>query len=192
MHQLMLFGLGERVLARDTDAEVAYLPGLFSSDESARYFARLRDEIPWGASRTWMYDREVEVPRLTAHFGSGDDWPEVLAEMLPRACGRLRARFTSVGLNFYRGGRDSVAWHSDRNEHLTPLPTVAVVSFGGVRHMRIRPAAPPRRSLAVALEPGSALVMRGEAQERFEHAIPKERATSPRISVVFRTTLRSL
>lgn len=192
MHQLALFGQGERLFARDGAAEISYFPGLFSPEESQSYFARLRQGIAWRESRTWMYDRAVDVPRLTAYFRTADDWPAPLREMLAPVCERLRAHFTSVGLNFYRDGRDSVAWHSDKNEHLTSDPTVAVVSFGGVREMRIRPVAPPRRSLALALEPGSALVMRGDAQERFEHAILKTRFAEPRISVVFRTTCRSL
>jgi alkylated DNA repair dioxygenase AlkB len=54
--------------------------------------------------------------------------------------------------------------------------------------MQIRPKLPPRHTLGVVLEPGSVLLMTGNAQDRFEHCIPKLGAhVEERISVVFRT-----
>jgi alkylated DNA repair dioxygenase AlkB len=81
-----------------------------------------------------------------------------------------------------------VAWHSDKDELLSRNPTIAVVSFGAIRAMQIRPKLPPRHALSIDLEPGSALVMHGNAQDSYEHCIPKTRErVDARISVVFRT-----
>ncbi len=187
-HQLALFSSGSRILASAGDAQVRYIPELFTPEQSARYFERLRDEITWDSTTMWMYDHEVDVPRLTAYFNPGDALPELLDEMLARMIAQFGVPFNGVGLNLYRDGRDSVAWHSDRNEHLIENPTIAIVSLGETRTMQIRPKEPPRHTVSCDLEPGSVLLMHG-AQERFEHCIPKAGASGPRISIVFRTRL---
>jgi hypothetical protein len=67
-------------------------------------------------------------------------------------------------------------------------PTVAILSFGATRPIGVRSKVLPRHAIFCDLEPGSAVVMSGHAQERFEHQIPKlPQIVGPRISVVFRT-----
>jgi alkylated DNA repair dioxygenase AlkB len=187
-HQLAFFAPTERLLAETPDARAFYVPALFSFDEAAPLFSTLRDAIAWNAGTMWMYDREVAVPRLTAHYNATAVWPEALVEMGARVGARLHAPFNAVGLNLYRDGRDSVAWHCDKDEDLIADPTVAVISLGATRAMHVRPKDPPRHAVRVEMEPGSALVMTGAAQDRFEHAVLKDNAVhEPRISVVFRT-----
>lgn len=36
-------------------------------------------------------------------------------------------------LNYYRDGRDSIAWHADDELELGPNPTIVAVSFGAER-----------------------------------------------------------
>jgi alkylated DNA repair dioxygenase AlkB len=192
-HQLDFFASGERILAQTRDASVRYIPDVFSPDECTRIFAALCGGMQWDASRMWMYDREVAVPRLVAFYGVGEELPQPLVAMRARLIKRLDAAFNSVGMNLYRDGEDSVAWHSDKDELLARNPTIAVVSFGAIRTMQIRPKSPPRHALCVDLEPGSALVMQGNAQDHYEHRIPKTPdPVAPRISVVFRTKASAL
>ena len=66
--QLALFDPAETLLADDARGRIVYLPGLVEEPVAEAWFASLRDEIDWQAERRWMYDREVDVPRLTAHF----------------------------------------------------------------------------------------------------------------------------
>jgi hypothetical protein len=58
-----------------------------------------------------MYDREVDVPRLTAHFrlAGGDPPPAAIVEAARRVASATGEPFNAVGLNLYRDGRDSVA-----------------------------------------------------------------------------------
>jgi len=200
VHQISFFAPEERILASSGDAEVRYVPEVLGPDESAELFARLREAIPWEQSTMWMYDREVTVPRLTAWYGVGEPAPPDVDALRTRMCERFGAPFNAVGLNLYRDARDSVAWHSDKNEHLIANPSIAVLSLGAPREMQIRPRVipsvgaqhrsrgTPRHTLGVALEPGSVLLMTGNAQDRYEHCIPKLTAqVDERISVVFRT-----
>ena len=139
-----------------------------------------------------MYDRVVDVPRLVAHFRRRTSRsPNVVATMKSRVEEQLGLSFGSVGFNLYRDGRDSVAMHHDHKEELEPRSPIALLSLGSMRTMRLRTIATPRRTLAVALEPGSVLLMAGASQEHWEHGIPK--TTEPvgeRISVAFRRPAR--
>ncbi len=188
-HQLGLFATSQAtVVADDETGKIVYTPHVFNRDESERLFAALRDEIPWESDRRWMYDREVDVPRLVAHYAESP-FPDVLEEIRERIEPLVQVTIQRIGLNFYRDEHDSVAWHNDRIAVFGTAPTIALVSFGATRRMQLRtkPTAPRKRTLSLDLEPGSLLVMQGPSQLNWEHAIPKEkRPIGPRISVALR------
>jgi len=191
-HQLGFFAPpdgGRTVVLSDDDmGTITYTPAVFSPEESARLFEVLYGQIEWQAERRWMYDREVDVPRLHASF-TERPFPPVLDEMRARVEPRIGVTIDRIGLNLYRDERDSVAWHNDRIAELGERPAIALVSLGATRRMllRTKPAAPQKRSLSIDLEPGSLLVMRGSSQLFWDHAVPKERRRlGPRISVVMR------
>jgi alkylated DNA repair dioxygenase AlkB len=176
-----------RTIAADDAGTIVYYPGVVTPDEAQRWFDELLATIDWRHERRPMYDRVVDVPRLVAHFRAGEPLPELVARMKTRVEERLGLSFGSVGFNRYRDGRDSVAMHHDHKDELEPRSPIALLSLGATRTMRLRTIATPRRTLAVALEPGSVLLMAGASQEYWEHGIPK--TTEPvgeRISVAFR------
>jgi alkylated DNA repair dioxygenase AlkB len=188
-YQLGLFGADPRVvIADDETGTIIYVPAVFSAGESEHIFAELRDEIPWQADRRWMYDREVDVPRLVAYY-EGEPFPSVLQSIRERVEPITGVTIETIGLNFYRDEHDSVAWHNDRIAEYGTTPTIALVSFGSTRRMQLRtkPSSPRRRALGIDLEPGSLLLMQGASQVFWEHSIPKERRPQqPRISVALR------
>ena len=95
--------------------------------------------------------------------------------------------FNSVGLNFYRDGRDSVAPHNDHLDELVPASPSRCSRWDRVRRLAIRAKEPPRRVLHVDLEPGSLLLMSYETQLHYTHGIPKTKEdVGPRISLAFR------
>src|SRR3546814_9592863 len=88
-----------------------------------------------------MYDREVDVPRLTASYWFDDLPPDSslpLADMLSRIHALAPAPYSAVGMNLYRDGRDSVAMHHDKLRMLVPGQPLALVSLGHPSRMRIR------------------------------------------------------
>ena len=185
--QLGLFGASPRVYVDDETGGIAYYPGLLPADESAGLFDLFERTLRWSQESMWMYDHTVTVPRLVARFGQETPLPDELLRVKTRVEEFLRASFTSVSVQYYRNGQDSVAWHSDHTENLIDRPIVALVSLGAVREMQVRSKARPRRSFALDLEPGSLFVMSGRAQEFWEHHVPKSsRLTRARISIALR------
>ena len=139
-----------------------------------------------------MYDREVDVPRLTGHFRlppeePADRFPPAILAAAEHVIGRTRVPFNSVGLNFYRDGRDSVAPHNDHLNVLVEGFPIGLVSLGSARRMTIRSKEPPRRVMHVDLAPGSLLMMSYETQLHYTHGIPKTKdPVGERISLAFR------
>ena len=90
-----------------------------------------------------------------------------------------------MGINLYRDGADSVAWHRDRIPPEIVDPVVALVSLGEPRKFLLRPQG-GGRSRAFKLGQGDLLVTGGQTQRRFEHSVPKVKAAGARMSIVFR------
>ena len=190
--QRSLFDSSAGVLADDEKGRISYTPGFVSPTVARAWFEALRDGVEWKAERRRMYDRDVDVPRLTTHFRlAPDDLAGGLPAAIREAARDVRARtgvpFTSVGLNRYRDGRDSVAPHNDHLEELVEGFPIALLSLGATRRMTIRTKAPPRRSLHVDLEGGSLLMMSWATQLHYTHGVPKTpHAVGERISLAFR------
>jgi alkylated DNA repair dioxygenase AlkB len=185
--------LAETRLADDERGRILYIPRFVDRETADAWFAALRDEVKWRGQRRKMYEREVDVPRLTGHFrldSASGALPAAIEDASRRVADTLGCPFNSVGLNRYRDGRDSVAPHNDHLDEIRAGFPIALVSLGATRRMTIRAKRPPRRVLHIDLEPGSLLVMDYATQLHYTHAVPK--TTEPvgeRISLAFRVKL---
>ena len=126
--------------------------------------------MPWRHHRRWMYERLVDEPRLSCWYGRGSELPDPALEMAGDRLERLYAvPLAGPGLNYYRDGRDSVAFHADRElKHLSDT-IVAIVTLGATRPFLVRPRG-GGRSLDFRPASGDLLVMGGACQAPFEHA----------------------
>jgi len=169
-----------------------YVPGFIDPPTAQRWFDALREAVPWRSERRHMYDREVDVPRLVAGYRLDDEEPPaVLAEAAARVATATGTPFNSVGLNYYRDGRDSVAPHNDHLYEIVERYPIALISLGATRLMTIRSKSRPRRTFDLDLEGGSLLLMSYETQLHYDHGIPKSRVpVGPRISVALRVRPR--
>ncbi|WP_411081093.1 alpha-ketoglutarate-dependent dioxygenase AlkB [Streptomyces sp. cmx-18-6] len=156
-------------------------------------FGTLASDVAWRAEQWVMYERLVAVPRLLAHFDSGDPLPHPALDAARTALsahygGELGEPFTTAGLCYYRDGRDGVAWHGDTiGRGSTEDTMIAILSLGAPRHLALRPRRPGPAPVRRPLGHGDLIVMGGSCQRTWEHAVPKTaRAVGPRISVQFR------
>jgi alkylated DNA repair dioxygenase AlkB len=146
----------------------------------------LIDRADWQQGRRWMYDRMVDEPRLTSWYARAGPLPHpLLAHLFEVLSRRYRVDLDSVGLNWYRDGHDSVAWHGDRVGRDGRPAVVAIVSLGEARPFLLRPAG-GGRSRTFLLGGGDLLVMGGQCQREFEHCVPKVARAGPRLSATFR------
>jgi len=190
MSQLTLFAAGEERLVDDERGCVTYVPSFVDASTAQAWFVEVRAGVEWRAERRMMYDREVDVPRLMAHFRldpAGSSVPRVVLDAVRLVSDRLHVPFNSVGLNLYRDGRDSVAPHNDHLNEIRKSFPIALVSLGATRRMTIRAKVQPRRTIHVDLEPGSLLVMDYATQLHYTHGVPKTaESVGERISLAFR------
>lgn len=188
MASFALFGSGEQILLDDSSGRIVYTPEFVDAALARRWFEQLQRDVAWRGGRRMMYEREVEVPRLRAHFHAADpDLPAPLQEALARLRAVCTAPFDSIGLNLYRGQHDSVAPHNDKLADLVRGEPIVLLSLGETRQLTIRAKKPPRRVLHVDMEAGSLLSMSWETQLHYDHGIPKQRTpVGPRISLAFR------
>jgi alkylated DNA repair dioxygenase AlkB len=157
--------------------------------------------IAWEQRSILLFGKLHPQPRLTAWYGDPDasytysglrwlplPWLPELAALRAQLEAVSGTRFNSVLLNLYRDGHDSMGFHADDEPELGPAPTIASISLGATRRFRLRPqpglAASP---LGLDLTSGSLLLMRGNTQHNWQHAVPKTaRPVGPRLNLTFR------
>lgn len=172
----------------DATSWVDYCPGWLRGHDAL--FDVLLATGSWQQRTRWMYDERVPEPRLTAGWSSDAADPSV-PPVLPAMCSVLSARygvaFDRVWVNLYRDGRDSVAWHPDRNGRVHLNPLVATVSLGARRKFQLRPRGGGRIVLTLSPGCGDLVVMGGACQHDWEHCVPKTaRPVGPRMSMTIR------
>ncbi len=172
----------------DDDSWIDHQPRWLSGSDTV--FASLVVTLPWRQRVVRMYDRLVDEPRLTWWWSAAEDPREavplpVMTDAAAAVSGRYGRAFDSIGVNFYRDGHDSVAWHADRIRFTHVDPIVVIVSVGSPRPFLVRPAGGgPSRSFL--LGHGDLFVMGGHCQHQWEHTVPKVASAGPRISITYR------
>ncbi len=100
----------------------------------------LIERVAWKQGKRWMYERMVDDPRLSCWYPPTETLPDpVLAQLRAALSARYGVPFGSVGLNFYRDGNDSVAWHRDRELRELGNTRIAILTLGARRPFLIRP-----------------------------------------------------
>lgn len=184
------------------DADVRYDPQFIPAPVKELYLQRLLQEINWQQERLRMFGKELPLPRLTAWYGdrsytySGirhrpQPWLPVLQELRELVQQASGHTYNSVLLNLYRGGQDSMGWHTDNEPELGPEPSIASLSLGGERRFALKHRSRPELApVRITLRHGSLLLMQGATQHHWLHHIPKTaKAVQPRINLTFRQVI---
>jgi alkylated DNA repair dioxygenase AlkB len=191
-------GVIKNLLPKDGVVEVH--PAFFTKPECDILLEYLVNETVWQQDSMKIYGKQVNLPRLTAWYGanmkeytySGIDmnpkpWTKELLFIKDRVEKQSGYKFTSVLLNYYRNGNDSVSWHRDQEKVLRVNPVIASVSFGATRTFKFRHVDDHSLVRSIELTNGMFVLMKGETQHKWEHTIPKtSRSVKERISLTFR------
>ena len=185
-----------------TGGEYLYDPNHFTLDESSTYYEQLFQEVEWRQEEMQLYGKRVKFPRMTAWYGENDKkysfsgitlhpikWTKTMLDIKRSIESKYDVHFNSLLLNLYRGGADSISWHTDAEPELGTNPTIASISFGAQRTFQLKHNETNER-INLKLEDGSLLLMRGSLQHHWKHQIPK--TTKPlggRINLTFRNII---
>ena len=114
--------------------------------------------------------------------------PELLT--IKETCEEVaNASFNSVLCNLYHDGNDGMGWHADDERELGFEPIIASISFGADRKFSFKHRITKER-IDIRLAHGSMLIMRGQSQHAWLHALPKsKKVLEPRINLTFRNIL---
>ena len=160
-------------------------------------------QVPWRQSEIRLYGRLMREPRLGCWMGDASavyrysgtlftpvPWIEPVLSLKQAVEAASGHRFNSVLLNYYRDGQDAMGWHSDDEPELGGQPVIASVSLGGVRRFLLREKRKGARSFGLALAHGSLLLMHGDLQRLYQHALPRTlRSVDARVNLTFRKIL---
>ncbi|MDB4020751.1 alpha-ketoglutarate-dependent dioxygenase AlkB [Litorivicinus sp.] len=170
----------------------------------------LSESIDWQQGQVSLFGNDFDEPRLTSWQGvvtyqySGrklgpSPWTPAIDELrfMLEACLHKWGIGTARGLNHcllncYRNGQDGMGWHRDDEASLGLNPVICSVSFGAKRRFAVRPRLDPKRSewLVFELGEGDLLVMCGETQTHWEHALLKtKKMIGPRFNLTFRSVM---
>lgn len=160
-------------------------------------FIRWRENLDWQQTTIRIAGVERQIPRLNAWYGSSSyrysgatfpprPFPPEMEALRRRIVERTGYCFNAALANFYRDGRDSVAWHADDEPELGVNPVIASFSLGCTRTFRLRHKR-TRRTMELPLASGMLLVMAGPMQHHWQHCIPKAPAIpGERLNITFR------
>jgi alkylated DNA repair dioxygenase AlkB len=184
------------------NGDLVFYRDFFTPEDSDRYLENLDRTIQWQQDHITIYNQQIPLPRLTAWYGDAGKsytysgitmqphaWTDVLLQIKERVEVVVGRQFNTVLLNYYRNGRDGVAWHSDDEPELGENPVIASVSFGGTRRFWLKHKHQKQLDkVAIDLTHGSLLLMQGTTQRFWLHQISKTmKAVQPRINLTFRS-----
>ena len=184
------------------DSEISLNQKHFDSEIAANLLKDLTEEIPWVQNKIRFYGKESLVPRLESWHGDkgmsytysgirmdAKSWTKNLLKIKESIEPIAKTTFNSVLINYYRDGKDRVAWHSDDEKELGKNPVIASVSLGAERKFKLRHKKFKENQLQheVFLQSGSLLLMSGSTQHHWLHEIPRTaKPIGPRINLTFR------
>jgi alkylated DNA repair dioxygenase AlkB len=156
--------------------------------------------IDWRLDSIRMFGKLIPQPRFTAWYGdegksyqySGlkmqpKPWNEGLLSLKNTIEPIAGVAFNSVLLNWYRDGQDHMSWHADDERELGKNPTIGSVNFGASRRFLLRRKDNPSEKIEIPLHHGSLLLMCGEMQHFWQHALPKAaKVKDTRVNLTFR------
>ncbi len=193
-----------RLLSTDLPgAEVRYISRWLPPSTANVLQDELISGVPWQIHRIRIFGRLVDSPRLSCWMGDAGaayrysgvsfapvSWLPALVPVRERLQMETGHPFNSVLLNRYRDGRDCMGWHSDDEPELGPQPFIASLSLGQTRRFSLKHRTRPELRASVELRHGDLLLMGGDTQRHYRHALPRTtRTVGERINLTFRNII---
>jgi alkylated DNA repair dioxygenase AlkB len=182
------------------DADIRLNRQFLSAAVATELMNELQTKVAWQQDALTLFGKTHMLPRLHQWYGDkGTAYKWSGIEMRPRpwlpALGRLRnavqshtnVLFNCVLVNLYRDGKDCMGWHADDEAVLGKQPVIASISLGAERDLLLRRRGSHSKSQCISLNHGSLLIMAGDTQSNWQHALPRRKhMADARINLTFR------
>ncbi len=180
------------------DGAVFYCGVVWGTAAADSSFRALVEANFWRNDEVVMFGKRRILSRKMAWFGDAAygyagsvkqpvAWDAEVLRLKTQVEAASGCGFNSCLLNLYADGGEGMGWHADNESTLVAGATIASVSFGAERIFRFKHRTTGEQ-VEVLLEHGSLLLMEGETQSHWVHALPKSRRIrAPRINLTFRS-----
>ena len=181
--------------------QALYVPRFLPRRRADQLFTDTLAGADWRHERVSLFGRTFTARRLSASYGDPASsyrysgivrrampWPGYLRTLAADVAAVVEWRFNFVLINRFRDGGDRLGWHADNEVDLGNRPVIASVSVGAERVFRVRPKG-GGASVGKLLGHGSLVLMWGDSQRDFRHAVPPTaRPVGERLNFTFRWT----
>lgn len=180
------------------NAQLNWWQGFLNVQASLQLQSHLA-QLPWRKPAIWMFGKMLPIPRQQIWMGephcsyrySGvmfnpEPWTSPLRTITEIVSQHTGCSFNCVLLNRYDDGGDHMGWHSDDELELGHDPAIASLSLGQSRRFDLRHKELGCQ-LQLVLADGDLLLMAGQCQRFWQHALPKQsKADGIRYNLTFR------
>lgn len=181
-----------------------FYPDWLGTQSANSLFEIIIKQVVWERHRIKIFGREVDSPRLSCWIGDAGAsyvysktrfephaWLPELQVLRVRLQKEFDSSFNSVLANLYRNGQDSMGWHSDDEHELGQQPAIASISLGATRRFSFKAKQKNVKAVHLELPHGSLLLMRGDSQKNYRHALAKtSKPVGERINLTYRNILK--
>ncbi|MBC7400325.1 MAG: alpha-ketoglutarate-dependent dioxygenase AlkB [Mucilaginibacter sp.] len=195
-----LFKTDNTINLLPNDGIVNYYGKVMDTIQANNYLNILLETIQWKNDEAIIFGRHIITKRKVAWYGDGGysytysnttkqalSWTKELLELKALVEQLTGEQYNSCLLNLYHDGNEGMAWHSDDEKSLGKDTSIASLSFGAERKFALKHRV-SKHPVALTLENGSLLVMKGATQSNWLHSLPKsKKVTMPRVNLTFRT-----
>ncbi|WP_291334021.1 alpha-ketoglutarate-dependent dioxygenase AlkB family protein [Acinetobacter sp. UBA801] len=168
-------------------------------EHSARYLQYFLQHLVWQADEGMLFGQYYRTQRQVAWYGDeqyqyrysgalkqAHVWLPALWRLKQQVEQWVGHPFNSCLANLYQDGTQGLGWHSDDEPNLGKNVVIASLSFGVTRKFSFKHKHTAYK-VDLLLQSGQLLVMRGQTQQHWKHALMKSnKILQPRINLTFR------
>lgn len=192
-----LFEASDNLLPKDGVTQ--YFGLILSKADADLYLENLLSEIEWKNDEVKIFGKQIITKRKVAWYADsgvsytysnttkvGLSWTANLLKLKNLVEEITKDTYNSCLLNLYHDGDEGMGWHSDDEKSIVKNSAIASISFGAERKFMLKHKQ-TSESVSQILPHGSLLVMKGETQTYWLHALTKtKKVRSPRVNLTFR------
>ena len=181
------------------NGEVIYYGKIMDQQQADFCFLGLIRDIEWKNDEVKIFGKQIITKRKVAWYADGGvsytysnttkaglNWTKELLKLKTLVEEITKESYNSCLLNLYHDGDEGMGWHSDDEKSIVKHSAIASVSFGAERKFVLKHKVTAEK-VSQNLADGSLLLMKGETQTYWLHALTKtKKVKTPRINLTFR------